>query len=184
MEKNIIMAGFGGQGVMLMGKLLSFATCDSTDLNVTFFPSYGAEQRGGTANCYVVISDEMIGSPMAGLTDDLIVLNQASMDKFENRIKPGGTIFANTSIVNRFPDRSDIRIVGAPATEIAIEMGSEKVLNIIMLGIYIGFTGILPAQIVLDTILKKLGKKANMIAMNKAAFERGLEIGRQAAAQA
>jgi 2-oxoglutarate ferredoxin oxidoreductase subunit gamma len=126
----------------------------------------------------------MIGSPMAGLTDDLIVLNQASMDKFEDRIKSGSTVFANTSIVTRTPDRNDIHVVGAPATEMAIELGSEKVLNIIMLGMYIGYTNILPAEIVLDTILAKLGKKPQFIEMNKKAFSRGLEIGRQAAAQA
>lgn len=181
MEKNIIMAGFGGQGVMLMGKLLSYAASDSTNLNVTFFPSYGAEQRGGTANCYVVLSDEMVGSPMPGLSDDLIVLNQPSLDKFASHLKTGGTLFINSSIVKRLPERSDINVVAAPVTELSIEMGSEKVLNVIMLGVYIGYTGIIPDDIMLSTVLQKLGKKESMIAINKAAFLKGLEIGKAAA---
>ena len=180
MEKNIIMAGFGGQGVMLMGKLLSYAASDSTDLNVTFFPSYGAEQRGGTANCYVVLADEMVGSPMPGLADDLIVLNQPSLDKFVSNLKTGGTLFINSSIVKRLPERSDINVVAAPVTELSIEMGSEKVLNVIMLGVYIGYTGIIPDDIMLNTVLQKLGKKESMIAINKAAFLKGLEIGKAA----
>jgi len=180
MEKNIIMAGFGGQGVMLMGKLLSSAASESTALNVTFFPSYGAEQRGGTANCYVVLADEMVGSPMPSLTDDLIVLNQPSMDKFVSHLKPGGTLFINSSIVKRLPERTDINIVEAPVTELSIEMGSEKVLNVIMLGVYIGYTGIIADDIMLNTVLQKLGKKESMIAINKAAFLKGIEIGKAA----
>ena len=117
MEKDIIMAGFGGQGVMLMGKLLSYAASESTELHVTFFPSYGAEQRGGTANCYVVLSDETVGSPMPRQADDLIVLNQTSLDKFASHLRPGGTLFINSSIVNRLPDRSDISVVAVPVTQ-------------------------------------------------------------------
>lgn len=181
MEQNIIMAGFGGQGVMLMGKLLSYAASDSTSLNVTFFPSYGAEQRGGTANCYVVLSDELVGSPMPGLADDLIVLNQPSLDKFAAQLRPGGTLFINSSIVKRVPSDPDINVVSAPVTELSIEMGSEKVLNVIMLGVYIGYTGIIADDIMLATVLQKLGKKESMIAINQAAFLKGLEIGKTAA---
>ena len=99
MERNLMVAGFGGQGVMTMGKLLSQATCDSTDLNVTFFPSYGAAMRGGTANCYVVISDDEIGAPVSNSVDDLIVMNGPSLHKFLPNLKPGGTLFINSSIV-------------------------------------------------------------------------------------
>jgi len=180
MERNIIMAGFGGQGVMLMGKLLGYAVNGSSDQGITFFPSYGAEQRGGTANCYVVISDDFVGSPMPSLADDLIVLNQPSLDKFADRLKTGGTLFINSSIVKRVPERTDIKIVAAPVTELSIEMGSEKVLNVIMLGVYIGYTGAIAEEIMLETIIKKLGKKESMIAINKAAFLKGLEIGKRA----
>lgn len=181
MERNIIMAGFGGQGVMLMGKLMGYAVNGFSDQGITFFPSYGAEQRGGTANCYVVISDDQVGSPMPSIADDLIALNQPSLDKFADQLKTGGTLFVNSSIVKRIPDRSDIAVVSAPVTELSIEMGSEKVLNVIMLGVYIGYTGVIADDIMLDTIIKKLGKKESMIALNKAAFLKGLEIGKQAA---
>ena len=180
MEKNIIMAGFGGQGVMLMGKLLSYATCESTDKNVTFFPSYGAEQRGGTANCYVVISDEMVGSPMPYTTDYLVALNQPSLEKFVANVKPGGVVFYNSSITDQLPDRKDVTYVAAPVSDLSIEMGSEKVLNVIMLGVLVGYTEVLPADVVEATVLKKLGKKESLIPVNKAAFEKGLELGRAA----
>ena len=99
METNLCVAGFGGQGVMTLGKFLASATCDSTDKNVTFFPSYGAEQRGGTANCFVVISDEMVGAPLGDVMDDLIVMNGPSLQKFLPTLKQGGTLFINSSIV-------------------------------------------------------------------------------------
>ena len=91
MERNLMVAGFGGQGVMTLGKFLAEATCDSTDKNVTFFPSYGAEQRGGTANCYVVISNEKIGAPLGDVMDDLIVMNGPSLNKFLYKLKEGGS---------------------------------------------------------------------------------------------
>ena len=97
METNLLVAGFGGQGVMTLGKFLASATCDSTDKSVTFFPSYGAEQRGGTANCYVVISDGMVGSPVGDVMDDLIVMNGPSLNKFINVLKPGGTLSPSCS---------------------------------------------------------------------------------------
>ena len=117
MERNLMVAGFGGQGVMTMGKLLSQATCDSTDLNVTFFPSYGAAMRGGTANCYVVISDDEIGAPVSNSVDDLIVMNGQSLHKFLPNLKPGGTLFINSSIVKDPIDRDDIKVISVPVTE-------------------------------------------------------------------
>jgi 2-oxoglutarate ferredoxin oxidoreductase subunit gamma len=176
-----MVAGFGGQGVMMLGKLLSYATCESTDYNVTFFPSYGAEQRGGTANCYVVISDEPIGAPLGDAMNDLIVMNGPSLNKFLYKLVPGGTLFINSSIVTDEVTRSDVKVVKAPVTELALEMGNAKVLNIIMLGVYIGYTKCLPEDVVLDTIVRKLGKKASLIPLNKEAFAKGLEIGRKAA---
>jgi 2-oxoglutarate ferredoxin oxidoreductase subunit gamma len=178
-----MVAGFGGQGVMMLGKLLSYATCESTDYNVTFFPSYGAEQRGGTANCYVVISDEPIGAPLGDSMDDLIVMNGPSLNKFLYKLVPGGTLFINSSIVTDEVTRTDVKVVRAPVTELALEMGSAKVLNIIMLGVYIGYTKCLPEDVVLDTIVRKLGKKASLIPMNREAFAKGLEIGKKAAAE-
>ncbi len=183
MERNLMVAGFGGQGVMMLGKLLSYATCESTDYNVTFFPSYGAEQRGGTANCYVVISDEPIGAPLGDAMDDLVVMNGPSLNKFLYKLVPGGTLFINSSIVTDEVTRSDVKVVKAPVTELALEMGNAKVLNIIMLGVYIGYTKCLPEDVVLDTIVRKLGKKANLIPLNKEAFAKGLALGRAAAGE-
>ncbi|MBP2652110.1 MAG: pyruvate ferredoxin oxidoreductase [Firmicutes bacterium] len=177
MERNLCVAGFGGQGVMTLGKFLSQATCDSTDMNVTFFPSYGAEQRGGTANCFVVISDENIGAPVADKMDDLMVMNQPSMDKFLNTLKSGGTLFINSSIVSNDIGRDDVTIVEAPVTELALELGNAKVLNIIMLGVYVGYTGIIEPQIIWNTIEHKLGSKPKLLPLNRQAFEKGMSIG-------
>ncbi len=178
METNLCVAGFGGQGVMTLGKFLATATCDSTEKNVTFFPSYGAEQRGGTANCFVVISDEAVGAPLGDVMDDLIVMNGPSLNRFIKTLKPGGTLFINSSIVSEETGRTDIKVVKAPVTEMALEMGNSKVLNIIMLGVYIGFTGVVSPEVVWDTIEHKLGKKPKLLPLNKEAFEKGLKLGR------
>lgn len=178
METNLCVAGFGGQGVMTLGKFLASATCDSTDKNVTFFPSYGAEQRGGTANCFVVISDEEIGAPLGDVMDDLIVMNGPSLKKFIKTLKPGGTLFINSSIVPEETGREDIKLVKAPVTQMALEMGNAKVLNVIMLGVYIGYTEVVSPEVVWATIEHKLGKKPKLLPLNKEAFEKGLELGR------
>ena len=180
MERNLMVAGFGGQGVMTLGKFLAEAACDSTDKNVTFFPSYGAEQRGGTANCYVVISDDDIGAPLGDSMDDLIVMNDPSLQKFLYKLTPGGTLFINSSIVKSEITRTDIKVVSAPVTEMALDMGNAKVLNIIMLGVYTGYTQVVPAEVVWDTIARKLGKKPALLPLNRQAFEAGLKIGREA----
>lgn len=181
METNLLIGGFGGQGVMTMGKFLSEATCDSTDLNVTFFPSYGAEQRGGTANCYVVISDEDIGAPVPETADDLVVMNGPSMNKFLCMLKPGGNLFVNSSIVKEDIGRDDVNIIEAPVTEMAYELGNAKVLNVIMLGVYLGYTQVIGEDVMWHTIEAKLGKKPALLPLNKEAFEKGLEIGKAAA---
>lgn len=178
METNICIAGFGGQGVMTLGKFLASATCTSTSKNVTFFPSYGAEQRGGTANCYVVISDDFIGAPLGDEMDDLIVMNSVSYNKFLPKLKEGGRLFINSSIVKDKITRTDIKVVAAPVTGIALELGDARVLNIIMLGVYIGCTNVIESGIVWDTIEHKLAKKAILLPLNRSAFEKGLAIGR------
>ena len=179
METNLCVAGFGGQGVMTLGKFLASATCDATDKNVTFFPSYGAEQRGGTANCFVVISDEEIGAPLGDVMDDLIVMNGPSLNKFLKTLRPGGTLFLNSSIVDeRDVDRDDVTVVSAPVTEMALEMGSAKVLNVIMLGVYVGRTQVIDPAVVWDTIQHKLSSKPKLLPLNKQAFEKGLELGK------
>ena len=179
METNLCVAGFGGQGVMTLGKFLASATCDATNKNVTFFPSYGAEQRGGTANCFVVISDEEIGAPLGDQMDDLIVMNDPSLSKFLYKLVPGGTLYINSSIVKSEITRTDIKVVKAPVTELALEMGSAKVLNIIMLGVYVGYTQVVPEDVVWRTIEHKLGKKPALLPLNRQAFDLGLKLGRE-----
>ena len=179
MERNLMIAGFGGQGVMMIGKLLAYSTFYATDKNVTFFPSYGAEQRGGTANCYVVISDEEVGAPLGDVMDDLIVMNESSLDKFLYKLKPGGTLFVNNSIVKKEISRDDITVVEAPVTELALELGNSKVLNVIMLGVYTAFTGVLPVDVVEKTLKEQLGKKPKLIPLNEKAFHIGIEIGKK-----
>jgi 2-oxoglutarate ferredoxin oxidoreductase subunit gamma len=178
MQTNLCVAGFGGQGVMTLGKFLGEAACNSTDKYVTFFPSYGAEQRGGTANCFVVVSDDPIGTPIGDVMDDLLVMNGASLNRFLGSLKSGGTLFINSSIVKDDVSRDDIKLVKAPVTELALEMGNAKVLNIIMLGVYIGYTGLVDPEIIWETIERKLGRKPALLPLNKLAFEKGLEIGR------
>ena len=179
METNLCVAGFGGQGVMTLGKFLADATCNATDKNVTFLPSYGPEQRGGTANCFVVISDGMIGAPLGDVMDDLIVMNGPSLAKFLPTLKQGGRLFINSSIVDeKEVNRPDVKLIKAPVTEMALEMGNAKVLNVIMLGVYIGYTEVVPAEVVWQTIEHKLGSKPKLLPLNKQAFEKGLELGR------
>ena len=178
METNLCVAGFGGQGVMTLRKFLADATCGSTDKSVTFFPSYGAEQRGGTANCYVVISDEEIGAPLGDVMDDLIVMNSASLQKFLPKLKQGGRLFLNSSIVADEIPRQDVKVVKAPVTELALELGSAKVLNIIMLGVYVGCTEVIAPQIVWETVAHKLSGKAALLPLNERAFQMGLELGK------
>lgn len=179
METNLCVAGFGGQGVMTLGKFLADAACNFTDKNVTFFPSYGAEQRGGTANCYVVLSDEFVGAPISESMDDLIVMNEASLNKFLPRLRPGGTLFINSSIVKTEIARSDVKVVKAPVTELALQLGNAKVLNIIMLGVYTSYTRVLDADVVWGTIEHKLASKAKLLPLNKKAFDLGLSIGEE-----
>ena len=181
MEKSFIIAGFGGQGVMVMGQLLSYTACETTDKYVTYFPSYGAEMRGGTANCYVVISDEPVGAPKVSQADYVVALNDPSMARFKNAVAPGGTIFVNSSVVTIEPDREDVHVVKVDAGTIAYELGNLKVLNLVMVGAIIGYTEVLPAENVLQTAFKKLGaKRPELNPINEAAFKRGYAIGKAA----
>lgn len=176
MEKSLMVAGFGGQGVMLFGKLLAQAASENTP--VTFFPSYGMAQRGGTANCYVVISDEEVGNPVASQLNDLVIMNQMSLDKFLPNLLPGGTLFVNSTICTGEISRTDIDVIKLPVTDLAIELGDVKVANLIMLGAYIGYTNLFPPETMLETLAHKLGKKPEMAALNEKAFNKGLELGK------
>lgn len=175
MERKLMIAGFGGQGIMMMGKMLAYSTFCATDKNVTFFPSYGAEQRGGTANCYVVIADREIGAPLGNTVDDFIAMNRASLEKFAYKAGEGGTLFINSSMVKKKKIRGTT--VWVPAAELAMELGSIKVQNMVMLGAYVGYTGVIAKKAVLFAMRRQLVKKSALLPVNEAAFLEGFSIG-------
>lgn len=133
MQNEVVISGFGGQGVLFAGQLLSYAAMDN-GLNVTWYPSYGPEMRGGTANCTVIISDEEIGAPVVRNPMAAVVMNQPSFDKYEMDVKPGGVLVVNTSIIDRPLKRDDITVVKVPANELAESIGDRKLANMVMLG--------------------------------------------------
>jgi len=133
MQKEIIISGFGGQGVLFAGQLLAYCALD-TGKHVTWFPSYGPEMRGGTAHCTVIISEEEIGSPVVKNPSAAIVMNLPSLDKYEPLIKPEGILVVNKSLVDRSPSREDITTIEVPANEIAQEIGNTRLTNLVLLG--------------------------------------------------
>lgn len=133
MQTEVIFSGFGGQGVLFAGQMLSYAAMDAGK-EVTWIPSYGPEMRGGTANCTVTVSDEEIGSPMVRNPQAVVAMNLPSLDKYEKLIKPGGLLVLNSSIVEKRPTRTDIRVVLIPANELAEELGDKRLSNMILLG--------------------------------------------------
>lgn len=176
MTEEIIIAGFGGQGVLSMGQILCYSGV-MQDLEVSWFPSYGPEMRGGTANCTAIISDSEISSPVLNTFDTAIVLNQPSMDKFEDSVKPGGLLIYEQNGMTRKPRRKDISIYSIPAYDASVKMNNTKVFNMIVLG---GFLKIKPI-IKLESILKGLEKVLperyhNLIPLNEEAIRHGMEI--------
>ena len=175
MTKKTIFSGFGGQGVLMMGYVLAVSAMRD-GRNVTYLPSYGAEVRGGTANCTVVVSDEEIFSPVASSPDYAVIMNKPSLIKYEGMIRQGGTIILNSSLVDRNPSRDDVELVKVPANDIAKELGSDRTINMIMLGAFVSKTNITT----LDSIMKGLteivkGKKAKVMELNRKGLDRGAE---------
>ncbi len=173
MTTKTAFAGSGGQGVLMMGYILSHAAMRDGK-NVTYLPSYGAEVRGGTANCTVCISDEEIASPVASAPDFAVVLNKPSMVKYSGIIKDNGIMVLNSSMIDSEPERDNIEIVKVPANEIAIELGNEKTLNMIMLGAFIAKTGITTQESLISALAEVLKtKKAGIIELNREGMARG-----------
>jgi 2-oxoglutarate ferredoxin oxidoreductase subunit gamma len=168
-------AGSGGQGVLVMGYILSVSAMKEGK-HVTYLPSYGAEVRGGTANCTVSISDEEIASPVASSPDFVVAMNKPSMLKYQSLIKRGGIMILNSSLIDSDPDRDDIGIVKIPAHDIALELGSERILNIIMLGAFVAKTGIITHDSILNGMAVVFkGKKVGSMDLNRQALMRGAE---------
>lgn len=180
MTTEIIIAGFGGQGVLSMGKTLAYSGL-MEDKEVSWFPSYGPEQRGGTSNVTVILSDGSINSPIVNSYDVAIILNQPSLDKFENSVKPGGILIYDPNSVSTPPTRKDITIYSVAGYDASIEMNNPKVFNMIILG------GLLKAMPVLsiDSIIRGLKKTLperhhKLLPMNEQALKKGMEIAQKA----
>lgn len=173
MTHEIIMAGFGGQGVMAMGKILAEAALKEGK-NVSWLPSYGPEMRGGTANCNVIVSDEPVGAPVVSEATAALILNRPSLDKFEGDVIPGGVLIINSSLIDQKAKREDIKVYYVPANDIANELGNGRIVNMVMLGAYLEASGAAKQDTIMEIITEIFsGKKASVIPVNKEALVRG-----------
>jgi 2-oxoglutarate ferredoxin oxidoreductase subunit gamma len=176
MTEEIIIAGFGGQGVLSMGKILAYSGV-MENKEVSWMPSYGPEMRGGTANVIVIISDERISSPIVNSFDTAIILNQQSMDKFEKTVKPGGILIYDPNGITRHPERTDINIYTIEAADEASKVGLSKVFNMVVLGGYLKLKPIVQPEYIRKGLEKSLPKRHHgMIPENEKAIDKGKEI--------
>jgi 2-oxoglutarate ferredoxin oxidoreductase subunit gamma len=176
MQTEMIFSGFGGQGALFAGQLLAYTALD-LDKQVTWFPSYGPEMRGGTAHCTVIISDEEIGSPVVTRPQVAMVMNLPSLDKYEPLLKPGGLLVVNSSLVDREAERTDIDVVNVPANDIAEEMGERRLANMVLLGALLEKLPILPAKEVADALGRHIPEhRRNLLEANLKALKRGAAI--------
>ena len=174
MEQSFVFAGFGGQGVILAGKILAQAGSDR-GLQVTWLPSYGPEMRGGTANCTVVLSEEPIGSPVVDNPTALVAMNLPSLDKFEETVAESGTILINSSLITRPIQRSDVQVLRVPANDIAVSLGSSQAANMVALGAIIKATETVPLDLIKSTMARMLSHKdsENITTVNQQALDAG-----------
>ena len=173
MQTEVIIAGFGGQGVLFSGQLLSYAAMD-TNKEVTWIPSYGPEMRGGTANCTVIVADEEIGSPLVRNPKAAIVMNLPSLDKYEPALVPGGVLVVNSSMINRDIKRTDIQVVMIPGNEIAEKLGDKRMANMALLGGLLANLPILPISAVEKALEAHLpARHKKLLPMNLEALKKG-----------
>ncbi len=175
MQTEIIIAGFGGQGVLFAGQLLAYAGMDK-GLEVTWIPSYGPEMRGGTANCTVIIADEEIGSPMVRNPQAVIAMNLPSLDKYESLVRPGGVLVVNSSIIDRPVKRTDIKVARVPGNEIAEELGDRRMTNMVMLGALLANLPVLPPEALEKALKEHLpARHQKLLPLNSQALHKGAE---------
>ncbi|MCF6170112.1 MAG: 2-oxoacid:acceptor oxidoreductase family protein [Bacteroidales bacterium] len=175
MTEEIIIAGFGGQGVLSMGKILAYSGI-MQDQEVSWFPAYGPEMRGGTANVTVILSDERISSPTLTAYDTAIILNQQSMDKFEETVKPGGVLIYDPNGITHHPTRKDIKIYKIEGARIATEMGNTKIFNMVVLGGYLKVKPIVKMDNVIRGLKKSLHERYHkLIPLNEDAITMGMK---------
>ncbi len=176
MKEEIIIAGFGGQGVLSMGKILAYAGL-MNDLEVTWMPSYGPEQRGGTANVTVILSDQPISSPVLDTFDTAVILNQQSLDKFESKVKPGGTLIYDPYGIHHAPTRSDINIYRVDAMEATFSLANAKSFNMLVLGALLAIKPMVPIEAVLKGLKKTLPERHHhLIPANEEALRKGASL--------
>lgn len=175
MDAKIIVAGFGGQGVLSLGQLIAYAAMEEGK-EVTWLPSYGPEMRGGTANCSVVVSNKPIASPVITNPNALIVFNKPSLTRFENNVTPNGILIVNSSLIESKVERKDVRVVYVDTQKIAQEIGEIRVANMVMLGVYIKMSGIVSKASVESVINDKFAAKPKVIPLNKLALDAGYNL--------
>jgi len=178
MLTEVVMAGFGGQGLMLIGKLLAEASMDE-DKEVSWLPSYGPEMRGGTANCTVVISDKPVASPVITTPTGLIAMNLPSLEKFSPQVKPGGLIIINSSMIDVGSGRDDVTEIHIAANDEARKLGTDKAANMIVLGAYIAITETCGLDSIIKWMEHQFESKPQVIEVNKKALQRGYELGKE-----
>jgi len=179
MLERMIISGFGGQGIMLMGRLLAYAAM-LEGKNVAWMPSYGPEMRGGTANCTVLISEEEIGSPIVSHPKTLIAMNQPSLDKFEPNVNEDGLIILNDSLIERKLSRNDVNVIRIPADDIADKLGNSRAANMVVLGAYVKKSGVVKMETIFKALEKALtGRNQKLMDINKKALKQGAELVKQ-----
>ncbi|MBM2845125.1 MAG: 2-oxoglutarate ferredoxin oxidoreductase subunit gamma [Bacteroidetes bacterium] len=176
MTHELLIAGFGGQGVLSMGMTLAYAGMVEQK-EISWMPSYGPEMRGGTANCIVIVSDSKISSPIVTRFDTVVALNQPSMDKFEKSVKPGGLLLYDSTNIISPPSRTDIQVVPVPASEEAIKLKNSKTMNMIVLGAFLERTKVVEVEAIMEALKKVLPERYHhLLPLNEQALRRGMEL--------
>ncbi|HPT83403.1 MAG TPA: 2-oxoacid:acceptor oxidoreductase family protein [Limnochordia bacterium] len=170
---EIICAGFGGQGVLVLGQVIAYAGM-LEGKSVSWLPSYGPEQRGGTCNCSVVVTEGAVGSPLVNRPSIALIMNGPSFDRFEPTVRPGGLLLYNSSLVRRKPTRDDLKAISVPANEVADELGNVRVANMVMLGALIQATGLVQTSSIEQALKAVISERHHgLIPLNMQALERG-----------
>ncbi|RPH34965.1 2-oxoacid:ferredoxin oxidoreductase subunit gamma [bacterium] len=176
MTHELLAAGFGGQGVLSMGMTLAYAGM-LEGKEISWMPSYGPEMRGGTANCVTIVSDTKISSPIVTTFDTVVALNQPSLDKFEHAVKPGGLLVYDSTSILTPPTRTDIHVLALPASDEAIALKNTKIMNMVVLGAFIGRTRVVQIESIMAALRKVLPERYHhLLPVNEQALKRGMEL--------
>lgn len=175
MTHEVLCAGFGGQGVLLIGRLVTYAGM-LAGKEVSWMPAYGPEMRGGTASCSVIVSEEGVGSPVVTRPTALVAMNKPSLDKFEPAVQPGGVVIVNKSLIEDCGNRNDLNVYCVPLNELALEAGNVRYANMIALGALIGATDMVSLDAVRDTLVKHFAEKPEVVEPNMQAVMRGVQF--------